>query len=85
MAGNKGLVNGGRHADARGKDGRTYERKLTVIAEIEGEDVISTMELLKAVKEECREVIGCQLKSPKEYELTMRNVEGKTNFWMVLR
>ncbi len=57
--------------------GRNYEKKLTVLVEIEGEDRITMMELLKKVREDCGVVIGCRYKTPKEYELTMEEDKGK--------
>lgn len=35
------------------------------------------MEMLKKLKEECGEVIGCRYKNPREYELTMREEKAK--------
>ncbi len=60
--------------------GRNYEKKLTVLVEIEGEDRITMMELLKKVREDCGVVIGCRYKTPKEYELTMEEDKGKEKF-----
>ncbi len=62
--------------EARG-DERSYGKELTVLVEMEGEDRISMMELLKSVKEECGGVIGCRYKTPKEYELTMEDGKAK--------
>lgn len=47
---------------------RTYERRLTVLVEIEGEDRVTMMELLKKVRDECGEVIGFRYKPPREYD-----------------
>lgn len=66
-----------RHVDGGDKGGRIYERQLTLLAEIDGEDNITMMELLRKVKEECGEVIGCRFKSLKSYELTMKDARGK--------
>lgn len=60
-----------------GKDGRVYERKLTVAVEIEGDERVTMMELLKKIKDECGNVIGCRYKTPKKYEMTMLEENGK--------
>lgn len=65
--------NGGEDEQRR----RNYEKRLTVLVEIEGEDRITMMELLKKVREECGVVIGCRYKTPREYELTMEGENGK--------
>ncbi|ROL44208.1 hypothetical protein DPX16_20863 [Anabarilius grahami] len=69
-------------SNMREKDGdlnqrRSYEKKLTVLVEIEGEERVTMMELLKKVREECGVVIGCRYKTPREYELTMEEEKGK--------
>ncbi|XP_077960200.1 uncharacterized protein LOC144409427 [Gasterosteus aculeatus] len=64
---------------------RSYEKKLTLSVEIEGSDKTTMMELLRKVKEECGEVIGCRYKNPKSYELTMRSEEGKAKLMDGLR
>ncbi|KAI2644572.1 Gag polyprotein [Labeo rohita] len=56
---------------------QNYEKRLTVLVEIVGEDRITMMELLKKVREECGVVIGCRYKNPREYELTMNEDKGK--------
>lgn len=60
-----------------GQRKRHYEKRLTVLVEIEGEDRLTMMEILKKVREECGVVIGCRFKTPKEYELTMEEEKGK--------
>lgn len=60
-----------------GQGRRVFQKKLTVLVEIVGEDKITMMELLKKVREDCGVVIGCRYKNPKEYELTMNEEEGK--------
>lgn len=57
---------------------KIFEKRLTLVEEIEGEDRIAMVELLRKVKEECGEVIGCRFKAPKSYELTMWDDTGKT-------
>lgn len=71
----KGLAR--RMEDGSKETGRSYEKKLTVMVEIVGNERITMMELLRKVKEECGEVIGCRYKNPKEYELTMNEEKGK--------
>ena len=58
-------------------DGRTYERKLTVLVELNGEEEISTMELLRGINEECGRVEGCRKRDNKRYEVTMAKEEEK--------
>ena len=62
-----------------------FEKRLTLVVEIEGTDRITMMELLRKVKEECGEVIGCRFKNPKSYELTMKTEEGKAKMMDGLR
>ncbi len=45
--------------------GRNYEKKLTVLVEIEGEDRITMMELLKKVREDCGWLSGADTKPRK--------------------
>ena len=59
------------------RESRTYEKKLTIEVDIEGEERTTMMDLLKAVKVECGTVIGCRFKTPKKYELTMLDEGGK--------
>ena len=66
-----------RMGDENTATGRSYEKKLTVLVEIVGNERITIMELLRKVKEECGEVIGCRYKNPREYELTMHEEKGK--------
>lgn len=65
--------NGGEDEQRR----RNYEKRLTVLVEIQGEDRITMMELLKKVRDECGVVIGCRYKTPREYEITMEEEKGK--------
>lgn len=60
-----------------GDENRNYDKNLTILVEIEGEDRITMMELLKKVSEECGAVIGCRYKTPRQYELTMQHEKGK--------
>ena len=59
------------------KESRTYEKELTIEVDIQGEDRVTMMELLKKVKEECGIVIACRFKTPKKYELTMQDAGGR--------
>uniref|UniRef100_A0A674DFZ5 CCHC-type domain-containing protein n=1 Tax=Salmo trutta TaxID=8032 RepID=A0A674DFZ5_SALTR len=43
------------------------------------------MELLRAIKETCGEVVGCRMKGDKKYEITMRNGKGKERLMDGLR
>ncbi len=76
MAGKQETGRGRNMWEVRG-DERSYGKELTVLVEMEGEDRITMMELLKSVKEECGGVIGCRYKTPKEYELTMEDGKAK--------
>ena len=67
------------------KEKTIFEKRLTLVVEIEGTDRITMMELLRKVKEECGEVIGCRFKNPKSYELTMETEEGKVKIMDGLR
>lgn len=66
-----------RMGDENAVTNRSYEKELTVLVEIVGNERITMMELLRKVKEECGEVIGCRYKNPREYELTMYEEKGK--------
>ena len=63
--------------DNRDQATRTYDKELTVEVEIEGEERITMMQLLRKVKEECGTVLACRFKTPKKYELTMQDDSGK--------
>ncbi|CAM4557585.1 unnamed protein product [Leuciscus chuanchicus] len=54
-----------------------YSKELTVEVEVEGTEKIFMMELLKGVKKECGEVIGCRVRGERTYELTMKDEEAK--------
>ncbi len=54
-----------------------YSKELTVEVEVEGTENISMMDLLKGVKRECGEVIGCRVRGERIYELTMKDEEAK--------
>ncbi len=69
-----------REENSRGPQGglrEKYSKELTVEVEVEGTEKISMMELLKGVKKECGEVIGCRVRGEKIYELTMKDEEAK--------
>lgn len=42
-----------------------------------GEDKITTMELLRSIKDVCGELVGCRIKGERKYEVTMRDAKGK--------
>ncbi|KAM9519010.1 uncharacterized protein ACWYII_045248 [Salvelinus alpinus] len=67
------------------KEGMKYGKEYTVAIELEGEDKVTTMELLRAIKEVCGEVVGCRMKGEKKYEITMRNEKGKERLMDGLR
>lgn len=69
-----------REENSRGPQGglrEKYSKELTVEVEVEGTEKISMMELLKGVKKECGEVIGCRVRGERIYELTMKDEEAK--------
>lgn len=66
--------------NSRGAQGRSrekYSKELTVEVELEGTEKISMMDLLKGVKKDCGEVIGCRVRGERIYELTMKDEEAK--------
>ncbi|XP_059403139.1 uncharacterized protein LOC132134798 [Carassius carassius] len=66
--------------NSRGVQGKLkgkYNKELTVEVEVEGNEKISMMDLLKGVKKECGEVIGCRVRGERVYELTMKDEETK--------
>ena len=56
---------------------KKFEKELTLAVEIVGDEMVTMMELLSEVKKTCGVVNGCRFKMPKNYEITMDNVEGK--------
>ncbi|XP_030294862.1 uncharacterized protein LOC115594757 [Sparus aurata] len=78
MATKNGLNEQEKQIMDNGEKRKIYEKRLTIMAEIEGDDIITMMELLRKVKEECGEVIGCRFKTPKSYEITMLSDTGKS-------
>lgn len=69
-----------REENSRGVQGRSiekYSKELTVEVELEGTEKVSMMDLLKGVKKECGEVIGCRVRGERIYELTMREEGAK--------
>lgn len=56
---------------------KKFERALTLAVEIIGDEMVTMMELLSEVKKTCGVVNGCRFTTPKKYEITMDNVEGK--------
>lgn len=56
---------------------KLMDKTLNLNVEIEGEDKVTMMELLNAVKDTCGRVLGCRFKGPNKYELTMSNPRGK--------
>ncbi|KAK0135243.1 hypothetical protein N1851_028937 [Merluccius polli] len=84
------LRHGGRYGGAArrkeedGEKGKIQEvrsdnisKELVINVEIEGEDIITMIDLLKAVELTCGRVLGCRTKNGKRWELTMSNAKGK--------
>ena len=63
-----------KHGD---EGGLKYGKEFTVALELMGEDKVTTMELLRSIKEVCGDVVGCRMKGERKYEITMRNGKGK--------
>ncbi|MGL5231959.1 MAG: hypothetical protein ACRC7W_01330 [Fusobacteriaceae bacterium] len=69
-----------REENSRGIQGPSrekYSKELTVEVEVEGTEKISMLDLLKGIKKECGEVIGCRVRGERSFELTMKDVEAK--------
>lgn len=66
---------GGKKNEVRNDD--IVKKELVIDVEIEGNDNITMIELLKAVELTCGRVIGCRTKTNKRWELTMSNMRGK--------
>lgn len=80
--------NGGREEGERGAGGvektiseaetrHLVKKDLVLHVEIEGDDLITMIEMLKAVQLTCGKVLGCRAKQDKRWELTMSNIKGK--------
>ena len=54
-----------------------YERNLTVQIELNGEEAVTTMELMKCIRDLCGGLIACRLTGNRKYEITMTNPTGK--------
>ncbi|ROL44211.1 hypothetical protein DPX16_3682 [Anabarilius grahami] len=69
-----------REENSRGIQGPSrekYSKELTVEVEVEGTEKNSMLDLLKSIKKECGEVIGCRVRGERSFELTMKDVEAK--------
>lgn len=56
---------------------KILDKTLNLNVELMGEDKITMMELLNAIKIVCGKVIGCRFKGQNKYEITMSNPKGK--------
>ena len=67
--------------DQRGEEAgdkeNTYDKELTVSVELIGEDAVTVMEVMKATKEMCGELMACRKIGLKKYEVTMGHLSGK--------
>lgn len=81
MAANGGSAaekNGGRGEAEEGSRGiKEYSRSLTVMVVVEGEEEVTTMEILRSIKEDCGVVLGCRARGTGKLEITMESAEGK--------
>ncbi len=62
-----------------GESREKYSKELTVEVVVEGDANISMMDLLRGVKMECGEVVGCRVRGERTYELTMKDEDAKKN------
>ncbi len=60
-----------------GESREKYSKELTVEVVVEGDANISMMDLLRGVKMECGEVVGCRVRGERTYELTMKDEDAK--------
>lgn len=60
-----------------GESREKYSKELTVEVEVAGAASISMMDLLRGVKKECGEVVGCRVRGERTYELTMKDEVAK--------
>lgn len=61
-----------------GEHHEKYSKELTVEVEVAGTEKISMMDLLRGVKKECGEVVGCRVRGERSYELTMKDDMAKS-------
>lgn len=54
-----------------------YERDLTVTVQLNGDEDITVVDLIKATRLMCGGITACRATGPKCYEITMSNEEGK--------
>lgn len=71
------MDNGEKRASNEELRRRKYEKELTVNVEVIGEEKITTMELLRGIKEVCGMILGCRMKDRNKYEITMSHSKGK--------
>lgn len=71
------MDNGEKRASNEELRRRKYEKVLTVNVEVIGEEKITTMELLRGIKEVCGTILGCRTKDRNKYEITMSHERGK--------
>ncbi|XP_076612620.1 uncharacterized protein LOC143336370 isoform X2 [Chaetodon auriga] len=60
-----------------GRSDKKFDKELTLEVEIVGEEEVTVMELLKAVKLVCGSVVGCRMKLNDKYEITMGSAAAK--------
>lgn len=60
-----------------GEADRSYGKELTVCVELQGEESITTTELMKNVRELCGGLLACRTTGDRRYELTMSHQRGK--------
>lgn len=54
-----------------------YKRDLTICVELEGEDAVTPMELMKCTRELCGGLVACRYIGANRYEITMNHAKGK--------
>uniref|UniRef100_A0A7N8YRP8 CCHC-type domain-containing protein n=1 Tax=Mastacembelus armatus TaxID=205130 RepID=A0A7N8YRP8_9TELE len=56
---------------------KVYSKELTVAVDIQGEEVVTPLELMKSVRELCGGILACRCKNVRSYEITMSHPVGK--------
>lgn len=67
-------IDGRRNPDV---NGAKYEKSLTVSVELSGEEAVTTMDFIKAIRLMCGGITACRTTGTKTYEVTMSSEEGK--------
>lgn len=63
--------------NAQKEEEQKYDKENTVQVEIEGQEKVSTIELMKSIKMTCGGLLACRLISERRYEVTLSNPIAK--------